>query len=143
MEPIIVMDDVDTVILHFLDDESLYIMGNSNKYVKSYILKDKYLKPKYVNYRMKYTGLVKDMKRVKDALGLVEVQIVLNLSEKEVNMIIPYANNIIINDGNVSYKVHVDEVIKSIKSLLHYINHEFHINKLSQYSKRNFMVYKI
>ena len=143
MEPIFMINDVDTVILHMLDDESLYIIGNSNKYVKSYILKDKYLKPKYIAYRMKYTGLINDMHRVKGYMDLVEVHIALNLSENEIKMLIPYAHNVTINNGNITYKVHIDEVIKSIKSLLRYVNDEFNINKLSQYSKRDYMIYKI
>lgn len=143
MEPIIVLDDVDTVILHLLDGEALYIMGNSNKYVKSYILKDKQLKAKYINYRMKYMGVLNDMKRVKDERGFVEIYMNLKLTKKQILSIIPYAKHVIFQDYTLLYKVRVDEVIKSIKALLIQISEAFDINKLAQYGNNAIMIYKI
>lgn len=142
MEKVIVLNDVDNLILHLLDDEALYVMGNSNKHVKTVILKDPRLKTRYITYRMRYTGLLNDMRRMAED-GKITVRVKIDLSNNEVKMIIPYATDVMVLDGTVIYKVRIDEVIKSLKALLLYVNGQFNIHKLSQYPKQSYMIYYI
>lgn len=149
MEKIIVLYDVDKIILHMLDSEALYILSNSNKHVKTVVLKDPQLRAKYTKYRMRYTGLINDMRKMMDEDKLVEVHVnneqggvvsdAIKLTEQEAKMIMPYKTKIIIVGKEIIYKVYIDEVINSIKALLLYLNQEFDINNLTH--KQGYMIY--
>jgi hypothetical protein len=127
--------DVDRLLLLTIDEKSLFTMTHVNKNVKKFILDDRILKHKFINYKIAYLKVVKMVKSTYDYKNVyVCINIDHGLTIHQIKHMVPLSKNIkLINDYTdwITYKIHANEVFNSIEIIVNYLDY-FDISKISK-----------
>jgi hypothetical protein len=137
------IDDVNQLILHTLDDKSVFTMTQVNKNFKKVIFDDKLLKAKFVSYNIVRQKVKKIIAAAKYN-EYIYVRITLNhmLTVQKIHELVPTAKNIKFRHAFLYYKIKPYELVNSIESIVNEFE-PFDLNKIFKNDFSDYIQYVI